>query len=59
MDIVVRDLGVSHKGALLLGLSIIVYNYSGWDNVSTYAAEVDDRSATIRVRSQWPWSLRY
>jgi len=42
MDIVVRDLGVSHKGALLLGLSIIVYNYSGWDNVSTYAAEVDE-----------------
>jgi len=42
IDIVVRDLGVSHKGALLLGLSIIVYNYSGWDNVSTYAAEVDE-----------------
>jgi len=41
MDIVVRDLGANHKGALLLGLSIIVYNYSGWDNVSTYAAEVD------------------
>jgi len=42
IDIVVRDLAVSHKGALLLGLSIIVYNYSGWDNVSTYAAEVDE-----------------
>ena len=41
MDIVVRDFGGNHKGALLLGLSIIVYNYSGWDNVSTYAAEVD------------------
>ncbi len=41
MDIVVRDFGANHKGALLLGLSIIVYNYSGWDNVSTYAAEVD------------------
>jgi len=59
MDIVVRDLGVSHKGALLLGLSIIVYNYSGWDNVSRTQPKWTNRSATIRVRSQWPWSLRY
>jgi len=39
--VVARDLAYNHKGALLLGLSIIVFNYSGWDNVSTYAAEVD------------------
>ena len=39
--LVARDLASNHKGALLMGLSIIVLNYSGWDNVSTYAAEVD------------------
>lgn len=39
--LVARDLASDHKGALLMGLSIIVLNYSGWDNVSTYAAEVD------------------
>jgi amino acid transporter len=39
--LVARDLASNHKGVLLLGLSIIVFNYSGWDNVSTYAAEVD------------------
>jgi len=41
MTIVAGDLRAQHKPALLLGLSIIVYNYSGWDNISTYAAEVD------------------
>jgi amino acid transporter len=37
-----RDLGASHPGALLVGLSIISFNYSGWDNVSTFAGEVDE-----------------
>ncbi|MGH9746963.1 MAG: APC family permease [Candidatus Acidiferrales bacterium] len=36
------DLAGNHRGALLLGLSVIVFNFSGWDNVSTYAAEVDE-----------------
>ena len=39
--IVSRDLASKHSGALLLGLSIIAFNYSGWDNVSTFAGEVD------------------
>ncbi len=42
LNVVMKDFRVSHPGALLLGLSIIVYNYSGWDNVSTYAEEVDE-----------------
>jgi amino acid transporter len=36
-----QDLGTHNRGVLLLGLSIISFNYSGWDNVSTFAAEVD------------------
>lgn len=39
--VVSRDLGVEHKGALLLGLSIAILSYGGWDNISTYAGEVD------------------
>jgi amino acid transporter len=31
-----------HNGALLLVLSILTYNFSGWDSASTYAAEVDE-----------------
>ena len=41
VGVVARDLSSSHKGALLLGLSYIVFNYSGWDNASSYAGEVD------------------
>jgi amino acid transporter len=36
-----QDLMNHRQGALLLGLSYVVFNYSGWDNISTYAAEVD------------------
>ena len=36
-----QDRGSQHTNALLLGLSYIVFNYSGWDNASTYAGEVD------------------
>jgi amino acid transporter len=39
--VVMQDLGASHKGVLLLGLSILVLNYSGWDSVSTFANEVE------------------
>ena len=27
--------------AVLLGLSIVLFNYGGWDNISTYASEVN------------------
>ena len=36
-----QDRGSNHTNLLLLGLSYIVFNYSGWDNASTYAGEVD------------------
>jgi amino acid transporter len=38
----VRGVSWQHPGALLLGLSTIVFNYSGWDNISPFAAEVDE-----------------
>jgi amino acid transporter len=41
VDVLRRDLASDHNGALLLGLSIIVFDCSGWENASTYAAEVD------------------
>jgi amino acid transporter len=41
VGIVTRDLARSDPRALLLGLSLISFNFSGWDNVSTFAAEVD------------------
>ena len=36
-----EDFRTARSGAWLVALSTIVFNYSGWDNVSTYAAEVD------------------
>jgi amino acid transporter len=41
VGIVRTDLATHRSGALLLAISYIVFNYSGWDNVSTYAGEVD------------------
>jgi len=41
VDVIRRDLASSHEGVLLLGLSYIVFNCSGWENASTYAGEVD------------------
>jgi len=41
IGVVTRDLAAKNPSALLLGLSIISFNFSGWDNVSTFAAEVD------------------
>jgi amino acid transporter len=35
-------LGSGARAQVLLGLSIAVFNFSGWDNASTYAAEVDN-----------------
>jgi amino acid transporter len=36
------DLATEHHGVLLLGLSLVVWNFSGWDNASTYAGEVEN-----------------
>ena len=41
-DFVKRDLTSSHKGVVLLGLSYVIFNTSGWENASTYAGEVDE-----------------
>jgi amino acid transporter len=41
VSVVASDLSAHHAGALLLGLSTIVFNYGGWDNLSTFAGEVD------------------
>jgi amino acid transporter len=39
---IARELDPERKGALLVGLSIVIFNYSSWDNVSTFAGEVDE-----------------
>jgi amino acid transporter len=41
LGVVTRDFAASNPSAFLLGLSLVSFNFSGWDNVSTYAAEVD------------------
>jgi amino acid transporter len=51
LAIVSADLATHRSGALLLAISYIVFNYSGWDNVSTYAAEVD------RPRRNYPLAM--
>jgi len=51
LAIVRTDLATHRSGALLLAISYIVFNYSGWDNVSTYAAEVD------RPRKNYPLAM--
>lgn len=51
LGIVSRDLATPHKGALLLGLSVVILNYGGYDNIATYAAEVD------RPRRNYPIAL--
>jgi amino acid transporter len=40
--VIAHGYGVQTHGGLLLVLSILAYNYSGWDSASTYAAEVDE-----------------
>ncbi|HKC63868.1 MAG TPA: APC family permease [Pyrinomonadaceae bacterium] len=41
---VIRSDFANHRSStlLLLGLATVIWNYSGWDNVSTFAAEVND-----------------
>jgi amino acid transporter len=36
-----HDLASPRHGVLLLGISYLVFNFSAWENASTYAAEVD------------------
>ena len=51
IGIIARDLSAGHKGVLLLGLSIVIFNYGGYDNIATYAGEVD------RPRVNYPIAL--
>ena len=44
-----NDFAGGHQGALLLGLSLVVFNYSGWDNASTYAGEVENPQRTYPI----------
>lgn len=37
-----RNLSHGRGDALLVGLSVVIFNYSGWDNISTFAGEVND-----------------
>lgn len=41
-----NDMASEHHGVLLLGLSLVVWNFSGWDNASTYAGEVESPRQT-------------
>ncbi len=41
-----RATGASFLGALGLGISQSVWNYSGWDNASTIGGEIENASAT-------------
>ena len=51
IGIVSRDLSAGHKGVVLLGLSIVIFNFGGYDNIATYAGEVE------RPRSNYPIAL--
>jgi amino acid transporter len=42
LQAIASELDPERKGALLVGLSIVIFNYSAWDNVSTFAGEVDE-----------------
>jgi amino acid transporter len=42
LQAIAGQLDLGRKGALLVGLSIVVFNYSSWDSVSTFAGEVDE-----------------
>jgi amino acid transporter len=43
MALLANDIGHSHnRGLLTLGLSTMLWNYMGWDNVSTFAEEVNN-----------------
>ena len=51
LHLVGHDLHVKHHGAFLVGLSIAVFNYGGYDATAVYAGEVD------RPRRNYPIAL--
>ncbi len=51
IGIIARDLSSGHKGVVLLGLSIAILNFGGYDNIATYAGEV------ARPRINYPIAL--
>ena len=46
---VVQDLVSNRRTDLLLGLSVIVFNYSAWEKASSYAGEVDQPQRTYPI----------
>jgi amino acid transporter len=40
LSVIRSDLATGHGSTVLLGLSIVIFNYSGWDGASTVAGEV-------------------
>jgi amino acid transporter len=44
-----RDLSAKHQGAFLLGLSIAMFNYGGYDTTAVYAGEVDRPSRNYPI----------
>lgn len=42
VGVVRSDFGAEHKATLLLVLSVLAFDFSGWDGASTYAGEVDE-----------------
>lgn len=40
VEVIRSDFGSGRTRVLLLGLSFLMFNYSGWENASTYASEV-------------------
>jgi amino acid transporter len=54
LHLLTNDLRNSHRDAVLLGISLIVLNYSGWDNASTMPMKSSSRSAITRVPSSSP-----
>lgn len=47
--VIAQDLVSGRRTDLLLGLSVIVFNYSAWDKVSSYAGEVDAPQRTYPI----------
>ena len=46
LGILATDLASPRRGAIALGFTLAIYNFSGWDGVPTYAAEVDEPQRT-------------
>jgi len=53
ISVIRNDFAVEHKGTLLLVLSILAFDYSGWDGASTYAGEVDEPQRNYPRELRW------